>query len=153
MWSVTGSTNVRTFISQAGVLHVAADETATVLHVTATSAATDPDNPRLDPLTATLDVTVTGGPVGGWPEQGGGLAGLALAGTQVTGVVPTTFTYNVTVPTGTTLAVKDVEAQTIGSAEATVTVTKNGTTGYTVVVAVDNGIGAAVDYTFNVTFA
>jgi hypothetical protein len=151
-WSVTGSSNPRTFISQAGVLHVAADETATVLHVTATSAAVDPDNPRLDPQTATLDVTVTGGPVSAWPEQGGGLAGLSIAGEPVSGVAPATFTYAVSLPAGTSLAKSGIIPNTIGSANTDVTVTKVDATHSTIVVAVDNGVGAAVDYTFNVTF-
>jgi len=153
IWTVTGGLSGRTFISQSGVLHVGPDESATTLTVKATSAAVDYDNPRLDPLSATLAVTVTGGPVGGWPELGGGLAGLSLNGEPVVGVVPGTFTYAVTIPTGTTLIKSGVVTETIGSADVAVTVTKVGTTGYTVVVAVDNGVGAAVTYTFNVTFA
>lgn len=153
IWSVSGSNNPRTYISQAGVLHVAADETATSLTVTATSAAVDYDNPRADPLTATVAVTVTGGPVNAWPEQGGGLSGLTINGDPVAGVSPSTFTYNTTVPTGTTISAKNVVAETIGSADVNIDVTKNGTTGYTIVAHVDNGVGAPVDYTFNVTFA
>lgn len=155
MWSVTGGTVPRTFITQSGVLHIGVDETATEVTVTATAAAVDYDNPRLDPLTATLDIDITGGAQGGWPEQGGGLAGLSLLGVPVAGVVPGTTTYAATIPTGSTLAKADVVATTIGSADVNVTVTKVGTpiTGYTVAVSVDNGVGAAVVYTFNVTFA
>lgn len=153
IWTVTGGVSGRTFITQTGVLHVGADESATTLTVTATSAAVDYDNPRADPISATLAVTVTGGPVGGWPELGGGLSGLSLNGEAVAGVAPGTFTYATTIPTGTTLVKSGVVAQTIGSADVTVTVTKVGTTGYTVAVLVDNGVGAAVTYTFNVTFA
>lgn len=153
VWSVTGSSNPRTFISQAGVLHVAYDETATTLHVFATSASVDPDNPRKDPVQATLDVTVVNGPVHLWPEVGGGLLAVSLLGVPVAGVVPGTFTYAPTIPTGSTLKVSDVDAETMGNADTDITVTKVGTTGYTVVVKVDNGVGAQVTYTFNVTFA
>jgi hypothetical protein len=152
-WSVAGSTNPRTFISASGVLHVGSDETATTLTVKATSAGVNYDNPRADSVSATLAVTVTGGSQGGWPAQAGGLSGLSIKGVDVAAVVPATFTYATTVPTGTTLTKADVVASTVGSAEVAITVTKVGTTGYTVVANVDNGVGAPVAYTFNVTFA
>lgn len=152
MWSLTGNTSARTFISNSGVLHVGADEKSTSLVVTATSAAVDYDNPRADPMTATRTITVTGGPVGGWPEQGGGLVGLSIKNVPVAGVAPGAFTYAATVPTGTTLTKADITTTTAESATVLVTVTKVGTTGYTVVANVDNGVGAPVVYTFNVTF-
>ena len=153
VWTVAGNLSGRTFITQSGVLHVGPDESATTLTVKATSAAVDYTNPRLDPISATLAVSVTGGPVGGWPEQSSGLVGLSIKGVDVAGVVPGTFTYAPTVPTGTTLTKADVVAVTRGAAAVTITVTKVGTTGYTVVANVDDGVGAAVVYTFNVTFA
>ena len=153
VWSVSGTTNPRTYITQTGVLHVAADETATTLTVKATSAAVDYANPRLDPLTATVDVTVTGGPARIWPAQGGGLSGLTIDGNDIAGVVPGTFTYAVTLPTGTSFAKSGIVPETIGSADTNVTVTNVDATHKTVVVSVDNGVGAAVDYTFNVTLA
>lgn len=153
IWTVSGGLSGRTFITQAGVLHVAPDEAATTLTVTATSAAVDYTNPRLDPISATLAVTVTGGPVGGWPEASGGLVGLSLNGVDIVGVVPGTFTYAATIPTGDTLVKAGVVATTRDAADVTITVMKVGTTGYTVVASVDNGVGAAVTYTFNITFA
>lgn len=151
MWSVSGSENLRTFISNSGVLHVAADEAATTLTVTATSAWVDYDNPRTDPLTATLDITVTGGSVGGWPEQSTGLVGLSIGGEEISGITPTDFSYDVNLPTGTSMAKANVIPETAGSADTTVTVTKVDATHYTVVVAVDKGVGAPVNYTVNVT--
>lgn len=151
IWTVTGSESLRTFITQTGVLHIAPDETATTVTVHATSAQVDADNPRLDPFTASLAVTVTGGPVGGWPEQGGGLAALSIGGVDVPGVVPGTFTYAVNLPVGTSMAKANVIPETIGSADTEVTVTSTDATHKVVVVAVDNGTGAAVNYTFNVT--
>lgn len=154
IWTVTGGLSGRTFITQAGVLHVAPDEAATTLTVKATSAAVDYTNPRLDPISATLAVTVTGGPVGGWPEKSGGLVGLSIKGVDVVGVVPGTFTYSATIPTGATLVKSEILATTRDSADVTITVTKlAANAGYTVVASVDNGVGAAVTYTFNITFA
>jgi hypothetical protein len=153
VWSVEGTSNVRTYITQTGVLHVAADETATTLTVRARSAAVDYDNPRLDALSATVAVTVTGGPVRVWPAQGGGLAALSIGGNDIAGVDPAVFTYNVTLPTGTSFAKAGIIAETIGSADVETTVTNVDATHKTVVVSVDNGVGAAVDYTFNVTLA
>lgn len=153
VWTVTGQTSFRTFITQTGVLHVAPDELAGTVTVRATSAYVDADNPRKDPFTTTLVVTVDEQPGEGWPEQGGGLSAVSLKGVPVAGVVPGTFTYAATIPTGSTLAKSQVEVSTINSADTDVTVTKVGTTGYTVVIAVDNGVGAPVNYTVNVTFA
>lgn len=153
VWSVTGGTTPRTYISQAGVLHVAADETATQLTVKASSAGVNPENPRDDAKTATLNITVTGGPARIWPEQGGGLAALSINGEDVPNVEPGTFTYNTTIPSGSTIVKRDVKAKTIDSADVDITVTKVADTGYTVLAKVDNGVGAPVTYTFNVTFA
>jgi hypothetical protein len=155
MWSLTGSENPRTFITNSGVLHVAPDEFSTSVTVKATSAAVDFDNPRADPLSATLAVAVTGGPVGGWPAQGAGLVALTINDLPVPGIDPATFVYAFTVAPDTMVLADDVHATTQGSANVDVTVTPVGdpVTGYTVVVAVDNGVGAPVDYTVNVTFA
>jgi hypothetical protein len=70
----------------------------------------------------------------------------------VSGVAPGTFTYAVSLPAGTSLAKSGIIPNTIGAANTDVTVTKVDATHSTIVVAVDNGVGAAVDYTFNVTF-
>lgn len=153
VWTVTGNNSFRTFVTQYGVLHVAPDETASTVTVRATSAYVDADNPRKDPFTATLVVTVDEQPGEGWPEQGGGLASISLKGVEVPNVAPGTFTYAATIPTGTTLAKSQVELSTINSADTDVTVTKVGTTGYTVTILVDNGVGDPVTYTVNVTFA
>ena len=153
VWTVGGNTSARTFITQAGVLHVAPDETASALTVTATTAAVDYDNPRKDALTATLSVSVVGDVLGGWPEQSAGLSGITIGGEPVAGVSPDVTTYDATIPTGTTIRASDIDVSTIGSADVKVTTAKNGATGYTVTIAVDKGTGGPVTYTVNLTFA
>jgi hypothetical protein len=80
---------------------------------------------------------------------------LTINDLPVPGIDPATFVYAFTVAPDTMVLADDVHATTQGSANVDVTVTPVGApvTGYTVVVAVDNGVGAPVDYTVNVTFA
>lgn len=153
VWSVSGQSSARTFITQNGVLHVAPDETASSVTVTATSAAVDSENPRLDPATATKVITISGDPIDGWPEQSAGIAVITVKDEPILNVNPATTTYAATIPTGTTLKASDIGVATNGSADVDVTVVKNGTTGYTVTILVDEGVGAAKTYTVNVTFA
>lgn len=61
-WSVSGNTSLRTFVSQAGVLHVAEDEPSTSITVTANTTWIDPANPDgagfKDSLVLTIDGTL-----------------------------------------------------------------------------------------------
>lgn len=153
-WGVTGNTSGRTFITQYGVLHVAPDETATALTVTASTAGIDYDNPRENPYTSTLSVTVTGEPFGGWPVTTGGIAGITIKGEPVDGVAPGTLTYDATIPTGETLTKSGVKVTTTDSADVDIDVVKNGVLGYTVTIVVDPSTEAApTTYTVDVTFA
>lgn len=154
-WSVDGNTSQRTFITQYGVLHVAPDETATTLTVTASTAGIDYYNSRENPYTATLDVTVTGEPVGGWPVSTGTLAGITVLGEPIAGVDSGTLTYAATVPAGTVLTVDDIGVSVTDSSNVDVDVVEDGTdTGYTVTIVVDPGTDVdPVTYTVNVTFA
>ena len=148
-WSVAGGTSERTYITSTGVLHVGGDENAETINVTARTTYLDPDNVRLDGLTRTLALTVSGEKSPGWPERGE-LAGIKIAGVEVAGVAPGTTTYALTLPKGTTVKNTDVKVSTRNSATVKTTVSPVAG-GYTVTVSVDPGRGAAVTYTVNVT--
>lgn len=152
-WSVTGNTSARTFITQYGTLHVSPDETASTLTVKAATAGIDYTNSRQDPFTATKTITVTGVPVGGWPEQSHGIASIEIKGEAVEAVDPATLTYAATIPAGETLTKNGVKVSTRDSADVDINVVKVADTGYTVTITVDPGAGAPVVYTVNVTFA
>ena len=153
-WGVTGNTSGRTFITQYGVLHVAPDETASSLTVTASTAGVDYENSRENPFTSTLTVSVVGDAFGGWPVESGSLSGIAIKGEPIPGVTPGTLTYAATIPTGETLSKSDVTVTTTDSADVNVTVTKNGDLGYTVTIVVDSSTTTdPVTYTVDVTYA
>lgn len=151
LWSVTGNTSTRTFITQTGVLHAGGDETASSLTVTARAVYVDPDNPRLDEKSNTATISVTGNMLPAWPESGAVLNSITIKGVTVPAVAPGTTTYALTLPAGTTVAVKDVTVGTMNSAEVKTTVSKVAG-GYTVTIVVDpSDPGNATTYTVNVT--
>ena len=151
LWSVSGNSSTRTYVTQTGVLHAGGDEVASSLTVTARAVYVDPDNPRLDEKTSTAAISVTGNMLPQWPESGAVLNSIRIKGVQVPGVVPGTTTYALTLPTGTTVAVKDVVAGLMNSAEVKTTVAKVAG-GYTVTIVVDpSDPGNATTYTVNVT--
>ena len=150
-YSVTGNTSSKTYVTTQGVLYVGANEGATSLTVRAHSVAVDPTNPRLDPKTSTVTLTVAGEASNEWPIQGE-LVGLTVAGAEVPGVTPATTTYTLTLPTGTVVKAGDVDVFYTGSGDVTKTVTMVGARpGYDVKVVFDPGTGAAVTYTVQVT--
>ena len=149
IWSVAGATSMRTYITYNGVLHVGADETATKLTVTATQSSVDAQDPRKAPITATLDITVTGQP----QAQGGVVTGIRVADVDVPNFAVGTLTYSLTLPKGTTITKSDVNTVTTLPADSTVTVAKTDT-GYTITDAVDGGAGGTkATYTITVTLA
>lgn len=148
-WSVSGNQSRATFVTQNGVLHVAGNEIATSVTVTATSTWINPDDPRQDPLTQTITVPITGDMANVWPLQGA-LAGITVAGAEVPAFAPGTFTYSLAIPTGETITDADVATESYGPVSASSTVTKVAG-GYTVVVTSDPGKGAPIVYTVNVT--
>ena len=150
-WSITsGVTSQRTYITQYGVLHVGTDETASSVTVRATSTFIDPENPRLDAKYAETTISLTGTAARGWPVQSGGIESITIAGVDVPNVAPGTTTYTLALDAGTTVAKRDVQVGTDGSANVEVSTAKSAN-GYTVTISVDPGTGAAVDYTVNVT--
>lgn len=66
-WAVTGSHSLLTYITQAGVLHVAGTEAATTLTITATTVWIDPTGVETAGETLTETVTVTGDKLALWP--------------------------------------------------------------------------------------
>lgn len=150
LWSITGQTSTRTWISPQGVLHCGGDEAAANIVVKATAVYVDPDNPRLDQKSNTVTIPVVGSLLPQWPEQGA-LSSITIKGVAVPAVAPTTMTYALTLPAGTVVAVKDVAVGTLNAAEVKTTVTKVAG-GYTVKIDVDPADpGAVVTYTVNVT--
>jgi hypothetical protein len=151
VWTVSGNNSRRTYITPYGVLHVAPEETASSVTVTATSTWVDPENPRLDPVSATKSVTLSGEVLDSWPIQSQGISAIEIAGESVSGVAPGTTTYTLTVPSGTTVNKDKVKVATKGSADVDVSVSGSAATGYVVTIKVDPGTGAATTYTVNVT--
>lgn len=149
-WSVSGADSARTYVTRHGVLYVSPSETADTLTVKAHAVFTDPDNPRLDAPSVTATFDVTGDIMRDWPASDKGIAKITIAGANVPSVDPATTTYSLALPANTTVTKNDVQVHTYGSADVTVTVTKV-TGGYTVKISVDSGVGAATDYTVNVT--
>lgn len=95
-WEVTGAKSNRTSITQTGVLHIAGNEGASTLTVTATSTWLDSDNLMQDGMTASKTVTVTGASAGLWPQVAP-LTGITVKGAAVTPVfAPGTYAYTVT---------------------------------------------------------
>lgn len=101
-WSITGQESPRTYITQAGVLHVAADEKNTSITAKATTTWIDPADPQKDGKTATLALTVAGAIEDFYPESAP-VTGITVEGVNVPAFNPATYTYTgVTVPGGTT---------------------------------------------------
>lgn len=149
-YSLTGNKSSHTYITPYGVLYVAHDESATSLSVKALSVSTDPTNPRLDPVASTATVLTVAGTVSeDWPN-GGEILGIQIAGVDVTDVDAADLTYALTLPAGTTVTPKKVNVTTGGAPDVTTTVVKEAP-GYTVSIAVDNGVGAAKVYVVTVT--
>jgi len=143
-WSVTNPTSPRTYITQTGVLHVAGDEGAATLEVTATSTWLNPSNLREDGKTAKVTVTVVGDAVPEWPEFGE-LATVTIGDVEIAvvdGQTDYTFEYVGKVTK------KDVAVTTKDSADVDVAVDG---TGRIVTVGVDGGEGDRVVYTFTAT--
>lgn len=159
-YSLTGNNSSHTYITPQGVLYVAGNETATSLVVKALSVSTDPTNPRLDPVASSnRTLTVAGDIKTDWPGSGQ-IAGIRIAGVDVADVDPADFTYALELAAGTKVTKGKVLVSTTGSPDVTTTVTvvpadPEATPpvvgGYTVVVTVDSGVGAAKVYTVNVT--
>ncbi len=159
-YSLTGNNSSHTYITPQGVLYVAGNETATSISVVAHSVSTDPTNPRLDPVASSeLALTVAGDIKTDWPGSGQ-IVGIRIAGVDVADVDPADFSYDLELAAGTKVTKSKVLVSTIGSPDVTTTVTVVPADpeaeppvvgGYTVVVKVDNGVGAAKTYTVNVT--
>lgn len=100
-WSVAGNTSNRTWISPSGVLHVAGDEGASNLTVTATSTWLDPSGLMKDGKADQLTLAVTGDALTSWPVDVA-VTGISIDGVAVAGFAPGTYAYSVAVPGGTT---------------------------------------------------
>ena len=101
-WSLTGNTSLQTYITQQGVLHVAADEPSTTLVVKATTTYTNPADPQHNGYSDTLSLTVAGSLDNGFPESAV-ITGITVEGVAVSPAFnPATLTYTVVVPGGTT---------------------------------------------------
>ena len=148
-YAVTGNESNHTYITNNGVLYVGQDEASDTITVTAITTFTDPTNPRLDGITSDVDLTVAGDVQAMWPVTGI-LAGIKIAGVSVDGIDPETTAYTLELATGTVVTKAKVLVDVVGSANVVKTVTAT-ETGYVVVVSVDPGEGAAVDYTVTVT--
>lgn len=146
-WGIAGAGSPKTYITQNGVLHVGGDETSNTLVVTATSTWIDPDNAQRDGETATLNLTVTGPNLPVWPENDA-VTGITVEGVPVPGFSPTTYTYTVAVPGGTTTA-DQVEVFGPDAGDVEITVDEAGDT---VTVSAPTAPGDPV-YTVNVTAA
>ena len=151
-YSITGAESSKTYITRSQVLYVGADETATTLKVNAHTIKIDPTNPRLDPITSTVNLTVSGDVQDGWPVAGGGIVGIKIADIDVPAVSASTTSYAITVPHGTKVTKGSVEVTATTGADVTTTVTTDAALpGYRVKVEVDSGTGAAKVYTVAVT--
>lgn len=139
-WSVANQTSPKTFITSSGVLHVAGDEGASTLTLTATSTYLNPSNIREDGKTATATVTVSGPAIPAWPAAG--LLALAVikgvAIPIVSGTTAYVFEY------AGTFTKDDVHLTSDGPISATVTVAG----GKVATVTVDPGVGAPTVFTF-----
>ena len=151
-YSLTGNESSHTYITPYGVLYVSHDEAATSLSVKALSVSLDPTDPRTDPIASTATVlTVAADPAVSedWPG-GGQIEGIQIAGVDVLAIDPTDLTYALTLPAGTTVTKAKVEVTCSGNPDVTTTIVKEAP-GYTVSIAVDNGVGAAKVYVVTVT--
>lgn len=151
-WTVTGNTSIWTYITAQGVLHVAPNETAATLTVSAFSAWIDPSNVRANSVLATKTVTLATTPAADvtWPEVGV-VTGIEIAGVALPGFAAGTLTYAYNGGVSLTKLTKADVIVASSGVSATVTVAAV-TGGWTVTVVTDAGIAAApVTYTVNVT--
>jgi len=139
IWSVEGQASPRTTVTQNGVLHVAPDETATTLKVTARSVWIDPENVRNDPLTKNVTLTVAGETLPEWPRNGH-LVRVDILDTEIP-VVNGTTDYTFVGPEK--FSKNDVKVISEGPVSSTVSVS-----GRVATVKVDPGKGAEQTYTF-----
>lgn len=149
-FSVTGQHSSRTYVTSQGVLYVSPREAAETIKVHAHTTNISPSNPRLDPLTSEVTITVTGDMVSSWPAEGGLLDGITIKGVDVLGVSDGVTSYTLTLPAGSTLKASDVTVKTKGSPDVTSSVEK-ATGGFNVTIEVDGGAGDAKSYTVAVT--
>ena len=98
-WELTGANSSHTAIDQNGILHIASDETATTVTVTAATVGVDSDHPMADPFKTSETYNITGEIVPLWPVDA------VPTGIEVQGVAvspafdPAVTSYTVTVPT------------------------------------------------------
>lgn len=91
-WEVSGNTSI-TYITQNGVLHVAGNEGASTLTITATTVWTDPDGLQQNGKTATEVVTVVGPSTTLWPKVSA-VTNITVEGSALTpAFAPGTFAY------------------------------------------------------------
>ena len=153
-WTVTGNSSVWTYITPEGNLHVAADETASELTVTAIAAWVNPANPRSDSPTASLAVTVAAEPAAGelWPETGA-VTSIMVKDTAVP-VVAGTTAYTVVMPELTALGKNDILVESTGVSVVSVTVAKNAALGWIATIVTDAGPSSApITYVVTVNLA
>lgn len=157
LWKVSGGGS-GTFITQDGVLHLGAFDPISASGTLTVSAYTTDVDPNLPNSTltkmGTLVVTVADGPINVWPVVGSVL-GISVAENMVPSFTAATHTYNVNVPSGTTIDDSDVVVFSNGPVDTHVTVVDNpGYTApqYTVTIVTKNSENdTAVTYTVNVT--
>lgn len=97
-WELTGANSSHTAIDQNGILHIASDETATTVTVTAKTVGIDAEHPMSDPFTTSETYNITGDIVPLWPVDAVP-TDITVQGVSVTPAFdPATTTYTVTVP-------------------------------------------------------
>jgi hypothetical protein len=125
-WEVSGANSPKTYITQAGVLHVGGDETATTLTVRAVAVWRDPSNLMKNPPSATITVTVGGIMVPDeWPEQDEVVTDIEVEGVSVSptfAAATTNYTVTVGGPAPDASAV-DVVGVDMGNVQITTTQT------------------------------
>lgn len=101
-WAVSGNTSNRTYITQAGVLHVGFDEEAASLTVTATTTWIDEGDNMKDGESATKTLNVAGVSGEEWPKEIE-VSDILIEGSALTPAFdPDTFAYTFSRETGTT---------------------------------------------------
>lgn len=97
-WSLTGANSSHTAIDQNGILHIASDETATTVKVTASTVGVDAEHPMADPFTTSVDYVISGDIVPLWPVDQVP-TGITVQGVAVSPEFdPATSAYTVSVP-------------------------------------------------------
>ena len=97
-WELTGANSSHTAIDQNGILHIASDETATSVTVTAKTVGVDAEHPMADPFTTSETYNITGDIVPLFPVDAVP-TGISVQGVDVSPEFAVgTTTYTVTVP-------------------------------------------------------